>query len=192
MRRQYVIIIGLAVLLAAAVILVLVMQQNKSESVDTTEAIPRGTTEENPDLTVNTSTPRELTEEEKQRVEIQSIATIFAESYGTYTGTLSGSGLSSLQSITTATFYSSIQKNPPATEADTEITTQVVKAEIVTFTQSGSSVVSVPTLREQVKGEDSNVVSQELILDVVYEGGEWKVRGAQWKEATDADLISEL
>lgn len=191
MRRTMIVTIISSILFVVAVVLVVVLVEKKpDEETQTNINVPQGTIMNGNTVSDNTNEPRELTEEEKQRIEVTRIATIFGEQYGTYTGSFSQSNLDALESIITSSLDKQLQASIINSASGTQIETQVTSVELVTFTQSSSSVASVSTLRYETDTEGSeSVVSQDVALQLVYSESEWKVQSAQWKEPQTADLL---
>lgn len=183
-RRKVTIgIIAVCLLIVAAVLSYFAVQKKEKTNTNTPTNINAAT---NTVIVSNTNTARELTEEEKARNEVTRIATIFAERYGTYTNVFDSSDVQSVASFVTDSYLKTLQQAAINANASgtTEITAQVLNAEVNSITVASSAVVTVSTLRSQSNANtNANVVKQDLSVRFVKVDSDWKVDGSTWGKA---------
>jgi hypothetical protein len=129
-----------------------------------------------------------LTAEEQQRNDAQTLATIFSERYGTYTGALTQANLLAMKDLMSDSMYASAFKNAGTTQEGVAISTQVLSTAVESLKLNATAVVKVSTIRNQ--SDDTNQsVTQDLTLRMVQKDDAWKVDSAQWGVAKSTDSM---
>lgn len=193
-RRKKIILLVLAILLGifAIVILLLSLGQRAPLFNRTVNEPPvvggNISTSGNLNAAVDTDVPPTLTEIPATQSTLLAIATSFAERFGSFSSESNFENLSDLKVLMTNKMKSwtenFIAQNQGQPVEFYGITTRALNAEIITLAADETQAqILVTTQREETKSgaARSGVYYQKILLNLVQEGGSWKVDGATWQ-----------
>lgn len=142
--------------------------------------------------TTNTQTPtptQQIEQENRVRTSsVQTIASLFAERYGSFSTESNFQNLRDVMPLMTANFAAETERQIATTTLGDDfygVTTRVQSfVNVQQNEELGTAVVTMETQREEAKGSTQNISVryQEITVSFVQDdSGAWKVSGAEWK-----------
>lgn len=181
-RRHFVIfLIGLAVLVAAVVVFIIVRfaglgdKKNQQNSEGTPFTAPAG------DAVAPVAPPKE-----PDRQAAESLARFFIERIGSYSNQSDFQNVDDVKPLMTARvviWAEGLKKQGTADGGYRGVTTKALALEVIEWKPKQSAVMRVSTQRqEQQDGAADSVYYQDAEVNLVYQGDGWLVDGVYWKE----------
>lgn len=186
------IILLVVVLILAGVFWYLTREQDSDGEVilppEDEEQLPSTTNEELETETVATTQRPVISEEEKLKAQLAKTAKAFTERYGSYSNHSDFENLRDLEPFITRSLQSSFQQIINRGSSNDPIyfgvTTKVLKATLEQFAPNQNLIeFKVSTQRHEVVGStvNSRTYYQDLKLQMLQEGGVWKVNEVEWQ-----------
>jgi hypothetical protein len=129
----------------------------------------------------------ELTEEEKSVEELQNLARIFAERYGSFSNQGGFQNIDDVQTLVTAEMkdwleqkkQESMEKYPINGEYF-GITTSAPISKVESFTEDKAMIV-ITTQRKETKNGETTNYNQDIKIEFTKQDGKWLISGAYWQ-----------
>lgn len=132
----------------------------------------------------------EISEEEKLKAQLTKMSSAFAERYGSYSNESDFENLEDLMTFMSSSLKSKTENfiREKRVEASAQaiyygITTKSLKTELISFSpETGRATFKVSTQRQEIIGSSANarVYYQDIELEMIKEGGVWKINKAIW------------
>jgi len=187
---KIVILVIIAVVIITAIVLTFVFIRKGAEEVgpaviDETQPPPRQALPAQP--TQQPIVLPELTDDEKDQEQLQNLARVFAERYGSFSNQAGFQNLVDIQSMLTDSMKQWVEKQRqdlmkkyPMDDKYYGVITSAPISKVQSFNQS-SAVILVTTQRIEKQNGEEKVYEQDLKVEFIKQNGDWLVNGAYWQ-----------
>jgi hypothetical protein len=184
------VVIGIVVIAAVVLGFLYFTRQEAPEPeqpiVNETQPPPRQPIQTGPEQRPELNLP-ELSPEEKSKEQIQTLARIFAERYGSFSNQGNFQNLSGIEELLTENMKSYV-KNQKAQlaekyPADGEyygVTTVAPIVRTLNFTENSATILVI-TQRRETRDNETRNFDQEIKVEFKKQNGEWLIDGAYWQ-----------
>lgn len=188
---KIIILVLIGIVIIAAVVLGFLYYQQRGQApeqpavIDETQPPPR-----QPISTQPQAQPVQLpsmTPEEKSQEELQTLARVFAERYGSFSNQGGFENINAVKSLVTAEMKIWLEgkkaesmKKYPINGTYFGITTSAPISKVISYDEN-SAVIMVTTQKQETQNGETKMYNQDIKVEFINQDGNWLINGAFWQ-----------